>query len=161
MSTHTIAPRSAPREVLKPSITIGRRAVIPLLSLALAACGRTQAGREAGSSSKLPFGIIDAPVQNQTVKGSATFFGWAIGDDGISRVAVFADRVFVKDAVLGVSRPDVANVHPGLKNNDTSGWTVDVDVSKLGAGSHEIVIQAFTPGGSVRELGTRTIVVTP
>ena len=117
-----------------------------------------------GSSSthaKLPNGVVDVPPPGQpaAVKGMASLMGWAIGENGISDVDIYVDRVYVASAHLGLVRPDVAAAFPNETNSNTAGWQASLDCSNIAVGPHELVVQATAKNGAKRDIGVYQIVV--
>ena len=65
------------------------------------ACGNKPA--EAGASlSRLPFGSLDIPRSGETVRGNVGVGGWALSEDGISRIAIYVDRSYAVKALEAV-----------------------------------------------------------
>ena len=110
---------------------------------------------------KLPYGTVDTPPLGQQVglKGMASFVGWAIGENGISDVAIYVDRVYVVSAQLGLVRPDVAAAFPKETAARTAGWQASFDCTNIPAGPHEVVVQATATNGARRDLGVFQVVV--
>jgi hypothetical protein len=127
--------------------------------VACLACGGKPA--ESGTSlSRLPFGSLDIPRSGETVTGTVGIGGWALSEDGISRVAIYVDRSYVLAATLGGPRPDVAKIYPTIPDAASSGFNAALDTSSFPAGSHEIVVQAYSKLGASRDIGTATVTIT-
>jgi hypothetical protein len=111
---------------------------------------------------KLPIGTVDVPPlgRQAVLKGTASFVGWAIGEDGISDVGIYVDRVYATSAQCGLGRPDVAAAFPGEPDARTAGWQALFDSSEITAGTHELVVQATAKNGAKRDIGVFQILVT-
>src|ERR1022692_935394 len=121
---------------------------------------------------KLPIGTVDVPPlgRQAVLKGTASFVGWAIGEDGISDVGIYVDRVYATSAQCGLGRPDVAAAFPGEPDvaaafpgepdARTAGWQALFDSSEITAGTHELVVQATAKNGAQRDIGVFQILVT-
>jgi hypothetical protein len=118
-------------------------------------------GCSSGSDTKprLPSGVVDTPQPNQNVKGRFTASGWVVSEDGIKQVSVYVDRNFLTYCTYGTSRPDVNKAVPGFPQGDRAGWTVDLDVTSLPAGRHELVFEAESNKGAIRDLGIIPVIV--
>ena len=110
---------------------------------------------------KLPIGTVDVPPlgRQAVLKGTASFVGWAIGEDGISDVGIYVDRVYATSAQLGLGRPDVSAAFPSEPHANAAGWGASLDSSKIAAGPHELVVQATATNGAKRDIGVLQIVV--
>ena len=120
--------------------------------MAFTGCG-SKPDETATSLSRLPFGVIDVPRSGETLRGAVGLGGWALSEDGISRIAIYVDRNYVLAATIGGPRPDVAKVYPGFTDAATSGWNAVLDITAFPAGPHEILVQAQSKHGAVRDLG--------
>ncbi len=127
-----------------------------MLSAFLSSCGSNPAPPAAATHPRIPTGVVDTPQPNETVKNKFIASGWAIADDGIKRVSVYVDLAYLTDCNYGISRPDVAQAMK--TSNDKAGWNVELNLSP---GKHEVVIEAESLKGAVRDLGIIPITVTP
>jgi hypothetical protein len=103
---------------------------------------------------KLPFGVMDTPHSGDTLRGVAVLSGWALSENGIQRVSVYIDRIYVMPAQIGGRRPDVAKAFPGITANEKSGWSASLDTAAFTPGVHEIVVQAMANDGATRDLAS-------
>jgi GH25 family lysozyme M1 (1,4-beta-N-acetylmuramidase) len=90
---------------------------------------------------------VDFPQQNKAYGCSVKVAGWAMDPSGISKIQVYVDGNYVQDAMLGQSRPDVANVFPNYKNNATSGYTASLNISSLSNGNHNVTLKFIAVNG--------------
>ncbi|MBV9396677.1 MAG: hypothetical protein JO062_01770 [Bryobacterales bacterium] len=122
--------------------------LVPLLCtlLSLSDCG-------SDSHPKLPVGVVDLPTANQAISGAFDAAGWAISEDRIARVSVYVDGNYLKDCTLGVSRPDVSKVFPGVPDGERAGWTTQVDTASLPPGKHELLFEVQSSKGAIRDIG--------
>jgi hypothetical protein len=105
------------------------------------------------SLARLPFGVIDLPRSGETLKGAVSIGGWALSEDGISRIAIYVDRSYVLTAQIGGSRPDVGKIYADIPDAATAGWNAVLDTSAFPPGSHEILVQAHSKRGGSRDIG--------
>ena len=138
-----------------------RVAQLPVFALAstlavgilVTACGRPPDESHKTSTATLPWGAFDSPRAGEVLKGTVSFQGWALGDVPIQGVNIYADRKFLTSAQVGVSRPDVASAFPASSQAATSGWTGNVDTTKLSEGKHEFLFQIRSAEGATKDLG--------
>jgi Bacterial Ig domain len=128
------------------------------LSLMLAAASCTHEAPRA-SPSRLPFGALDTPRTGDVIRGRTLFRGWALDESGIQSVAIYLDRNLAAFATLGIDRPDVQKAFPAMPGAATAGWELHFDTTSIEPGRHEIVVQARSPEGATRDLGTATVTV--
>lgn len=69
-------------------------------------------------------------------------------------MSVYVDLNYLSDAVYGASRPDVAAFMSSP--TDKLGWTASLN---LPAGNHELVFEAETQKGAIRDLGIVPVTV--
>jgi hypothetical protein len=97
------------------------------------------------------------PRAGKTLRGTIPLGGWALSEDGIGRVAIYVDRSYVLTATLGGSRPDVGSIYAGFPGATTAGWNALLDTTSFPAGGHEIVVQAHSNLGALRDIGTMAV----
>jgi hypothetical protein len=123
-------------------------AVVALLT----SCGGHDNSPTQSASAKLPIGFLDAPKNEDAVRGMTTVSGWALSETGIRDVTIYVDRVFVGNAQLQVSRPDLARFSL-FPEPDKGGFEYGWDSTTIPPGRHEIVAQARAKDGAVRDVG--------
>ena len=124
--------------------------------IACSACG-TKPEEPGVSLSRLPYGVIDTPHSGETLRGAVGLGGWALSEDGISRVAIYVDRSYVVTATLGGPRPDVGKIYAGMPDAAAAGWNAVLDTASFPPGGHEIVVQAHSKRGGSRDIGAITV----
>jgi hypothetical protein len=55
---------------------------------------------------------MDTPRNGEVLRGNVQLAGWMLAESGIEQVMLFVDRNYAATAMLGGSRPDVANAYP-------------------------------------------------
>jgi hypothetical protein len=140
---------------LRPSLTLPSKAVLYVVAVA------ATTSCSSPSFSKLPFGFVDAPRPGETLRGAITIAGWALSEDRIERVAIYIDRSYASRALLGQARPDVAKAYPGMPNAAVSGWITVLNTGSFSQGKHEIIVQARSEDGALRDIGTVPVVFAP
>lgn len=121
------------------------------------------------------FGYIDIPNPDVTevASGSYPVVGWAIDDQGIDHIDFLVDNQIVasaigrfddpaiapQTAVYGSTRPDVAAAFPDVPFALYSGFSANIDSTKLLNGMHVFSVRATDTNGVASSLGTRTVQV--
>ncbi|AJA46776.1 cell wall hydrolase/autolysin [Clostridium pasteurianum DSM 525 = ATCC 6013] len=86
---------------------------------------------------------VETPSDNTTVNGTAiNIKGWSLNDTGVKQVAVYVDGNKIGNANIGQARPDVDHNFPGYTGGVNSGFTYNLDISKLSGGKHTITIES-------------------
>jgi hypothetical protein len=109
--------------------------------------------------SKLPFGGVNSPQNEQKISGKVEVIGWALSEEGIESVSLYVDRAFVANCSLGLPRLDVAKVYPHMSGSGSSGWSTTLDSSNVPPGWHELIVQARSKSGTTRDLGSIPVLV--
>lgn len=136
-----------------------------LFRLAAIACwivatvGTYGCGSSTEARPRLPLGVVDTPHANQNISGHFTASGWVVSEDGIKEVSLYIDRIFLIPCTYGLSRPDVNQAFPGFPKGDHAGWSVDLDAATLPEGKHELVFEAQSNKGAVRDLGIISVTI--
>ena len=133
----------------------GMFAGVVIASCLLTSCG--EKGRP--PNAKVPMGSVDVPQPGQTISGHVNGMGWAVAEDRVTDVSVFVDRTFWKKCTMSGIRPDVSKAYPGFPEGDSSGWGVDLDSSALPEGKHELLFQARSSKGAVRDIGSMSVTI--
>jgi hypothetical protein len=132
--------------------------LIAILALAIGATAGCCCGPHGDSSNERDvlepiLGSLDAPVRGSTVRGLATFGGWAVAESQVKWVAIYIDRQLVSLTSVGGTREDVAKRYYKLPAAAKSGFSVAIDTTPMAAGEHQIVAQVKSNLGAVREFG--------
>ena len=88
--------------------------------------------------------ILESPVESDTYSGVSTLRGWAVAEEGISKVDIYIDGNFFQSAPYGGKRDDVGSVFPEINDSDQSGFALAFNFSDLSAGTHTIRVEAET-----------------
>ncbi len=118
-----------------------------------------------------PFGSFDTPSDKATgVTGSVAVTGWALDDNGVSKVRILRAPVtgetpgvliYIGDATLVAgARPDIAAQFPTAAGRDYAGWgylMLTNFLPNLGNGTFTIYAYADDGDGHSTLLGTKTI----
>jgi hypothetical protein len=122
------------------------------------------------SINQAPFGFIDipGPAGVEGTDGPLPVSGWAIDDEDVDHIDFLMDGQIVAGAVgrglpstaiYGTTRPDVQAAFPDVPNSLYSGFSANVDTSKLINGVHQLSVRVTDNEGASRLIGTRTIQV--
>ncbi len=122
------------------------------------------------SLNQAPFGYIDIPgaAGLEGANGSFPVAGWAVDDIDIDHIDFLVDGQIVagavgrgepSSAVYGTTRPDVAAAFPDLPLALYSGFSANIDTTRLINGIHVLSVRATDDQGASRELGHRTVQV--
>lgn len=93
--------------------------------------------------------ILETPAEGDTYSGISTLRGWAVAQEGISKVDIYIDGNFFQSAPYGGSRGDVGSIFPEINDSDESGFALAYNFSGLSAGTHTIKVEAVTTQGRV------------
>ena len=99
--------------------------------------------------------VLDEPTVNSSIVGTMTVRGWALSEAGTKEVRIKLDGQLLGKATINVTRNDVYNVHPEY-NNKKSGFTATFDISKVSAGTKELIVEIEDNYGNV-QIVTRKI----
>jgi len=127
--------------------------------LIVAGCQSGDGNSKVGTHPMLPFGYVEVPNDGATLQKVAEIAGWVLCEDGVEEVAIYLDRSYIATATLGISRPDVAKSVPQIENNGSAGWQASIDVTRIGAGRHQLLVQARSKKGATSDLGKITVSV--
>ena len=97
----------------------------------------------AGSTATLQM-ILESPAENEAYSGVSTLRGWAVAEEGISKVDIYIDGNFFQSAPYGGKRVDVGSVFPEIDDSDESGFALAFNFSDLSEGTHTIRVEAVT-----------------
>ena len=108
-----------------------------------------------------PSVYIDAPSPGSVLSGSTTVSGWALDNSSaigtaIGSVQVKVDGTAVGTATYGGSRPDVCSVYPGRPGCPNVGFSFQLNLAALSAGSHTITVSATDTDGTP-DVGTASV----
>lgn len=126
--------------------------------LAAAGCQSPTPSAEPDPKNELPFGFMDAPAQGVGVERQIQMYGWALDDKGVKEVRVFVDGKYLAKTTISVSRPDVAQAHPGYGSGDVAGWALTITLGDaIAPGVHTILAQAVDTQGATRDIGNVSV----
>lgn len=106
-------------------------------------------------------GFIETPRQGFVFGGGDIIFqGWAVDFEGIDRIEVFIDGVFVGEAAFGVdTRPQVALRFMGFPDANAPVWRLVFDSTLLSNTEHQVEVFAVDVNGFETLIGERTFTV--
>lgn len=102
---------------------------------------------------------LDEPSPNQAVSQVQTVRGWALSEQGVSKVEVLVDGSVKGEAQYGLPRADVAKAFP-LYNNGNSGFLYSLNTASLTNGRHTITVRVTGKDGKTVNTSS-TILVSP
>lgn len=121
--------------------------------LTLAGCG-VPAVSEPDPANELPFGVVDRPVDGETVGRMLEVTGWALDDSEVRLVRLYVDGKYRQSTTLTAHRSDVVAAHPTYARDDgNQGWDALIDLGDT-AGPHAVLVQAVDDDGASRDIGT-------
>ncbi|MFS0821597.1 Ig-like domain-containing protein [Bacillus sp. 1P02SD] len=94
---------------------------------------------------------VDAPLNNNIVKGKVDVRGWFLNMGGVSKVEVLVDGKLVGQANYGELRTDVAKAYPDYQNSN-SGYRLSLDTTRLKNGHQTLTVRATGNDGKKTEL---------
>ena len=105
--------------------------------------------------------ILESPAENEAYSGVSTLRGWAVAEEGISKVDIYIDGNFFQSAPYGGSRGDVGSIFPEINDSGKSGFALAFNFNNLSEGNHTIKVEAVTnfldPGCFGCTGGTRSL----
>lgn len=114
-----------------------------------------------GSFNSPPFGFIDFPTNFDYLKGTVTFFGWAIDENptDLARIEILIDGIPAGNASTGYTRTDVHDAYPFIFGSTLSGWRFNLDTTQLSDARHRLVVQGVERNGRKTIIGSRDFYV--
>lgn len=76
-----------------------------------------------------------------------TLVGWSCSVAGIDRIEALVDGEPRTAFGTGISRPDVAKVHPDCADSDTAGFFEEISLQDLTTGEHTLELRVFDKAG--------------
>ncbi len=118
-----------------------------------------------------PFGSFDTPEDYSTLSGEVAMTGWALDDDGVTRVDIYRSAVrgevtpnglvYVGSAnFVAGARPDIARAYPSLPNSNRAGWGYMLMTNLLPGQGNEgflFVAYAYDAEGNLAGLGGKNL----
>jgi Bacterial Ig domain len=142
-------------------------ALLVCLAVVVAGCGggndpasnrRALAALEPLADNTLPFGVVDVPRAQAVVPAMFNVAGWALDEEGIEVVHIYADGKYKASSRLTVERPDVSKAYPTYaRQGNRHGFNVTVTIGTPGV--HKLTVQAVDVKGATRDIGEWDIVV--
>lgn len=87
-------------------------------------------------------------LQSATLVGGTVVKGWALDlNSSITNVSVYVDGVLTGSAMQGINRPDICANFAGAPGCPDVGWSLLLDTTKLGEGSHSLAVIATAANG--------------
>ncbi len=110
----------------------------------------------AQSCEDLPTGFLDTPKDHARVSASVPVVGWVNALDPVEEISIFVDGNVALSLKPDKPRPDVDRKFPGGAVKD-KGWEGNLDLSKMGPGTHSIEAQAKLRNGCEGVIGIATV----
>jgi N-acetylmuramoyl-L-alanine amidase len=108
-----------------------------------------------------PFGNLDYPenLSSVSANGVLQIEGWALDDRSVDHIDVLIDGLQIRQAVVGVYRPDVAAYYPDSSQALVAGFLLYFDSTRLTNGVHTVTVKAVDDQGQIGLIGNRQIQV--
>ena len=106
-----------------------------------------------------PFGVLETPAFKATLNNLATGSGWALDNVGVVQLDVLVDGQKVGEAIYNLSRPDIGAVWSNFPNAAHSGFSFQIDTTKLSSGDHTLAVRLLDAGGNSTIIGSRTVTI--
>ena len=99
---------------------------------------------------------IDTPSENSTQYKKINVTGWVMSDYSNNKIKILIDNKEQNIDILRQKRQDVINAISGYGKslNKTPGYTAEIDISKLGSGTHKFTLNVYTTNGQLLETKT-------
>ena len=104
-------------------------------------------------------GVVERPLEGQTVSGVVLVNGFAIDEANVSKVELFVDDAYQHDANINIPRIDVIQAYPDWEGIQTKkpGFTTGFLASRFTSGAHTIHVMVTTSDGVSHMVGRRVI----
>jgi O-antigen biosynthesis protein len=96
--------------------------------------------------------FVHCDTATLTLDGELLVSGWAVCATGVGEIGIRLDDDLVREAELGLPRPDVAAEHPGVTQARHSGFLLQTRVDPPAPGQHRVVIVIRNGLDDIREL---------
>lgn len=108
-----------------------------------------------------PFGDVNFPRPDSPVQSNGVLevTGWALDDRRVDHVEIYVDGLQERQAVMGISRPDIAAAYPDVTGALLSGYIMNLDSTRMYNGVHTITVFAVDDQGQKGLLGVRRVQV--
>jgi hypothetical protein len=102
---------------------------------------------------------VDEPANGAAIERNVSSHGWALDDNGVSKVNIYLDGHYLTQAGVTDAREDVSKVYPKYAHgNDTHGWKMVITLPRdVTLGPHTLVFQAVDNQGATRDIGTADV----
>ena len=97
---------------------------------------------------------IPSAAQNEFPE-QLTLQGWACSEAGIANITAHIDGQLYLSFNTGISRPDIAEQYPNIKEAFTAGFYQEIPLPELSAGEHQLVL-TFTDKAEHCQVVTQT-----
>ncbi|HSB05495.1 MAG TPA: fibronectin type III domain-containing protein [Thermodesulfobacteriota bacterium] len=116
--------------------------------------------QESANSKTSPpmIGELESPSEGKRVFGLKTIYGWALDNEGISRVRLFIDGEYVCDIPYGGLREDLKEDYPDYPNAEKGGFALVWNYSSLSSGVHVVQVETQNMKGEVLRLSANILV---
>ena len=102
-------------------------------------------------------GYVDAPAAEAVIGTAIRVRGWALDTAGIDRIEVRVGKSTLL-ARYGLSRADVAAVHPGYPDGSACGFEFEADLAPLAPERHRFTTVAVNRHGGETVLAVRSLI---
>ena len=130
-------------------------AVITLTAIGLcSACGPSESPAPAAATpvaapaNPAPFGFLNTPAENQTVKPGTYVSGWALDESGIAEVSIVTDDGQKLYVHVGDDFPGVKEKYPSYPNADKAGYVFIIP--KMTSGPHSLTVTVRAKDGGTQ-----------
>ncbi len=105
---------------------------------------------------------VDTPTSGSAISGVTKISGWALNVSRISKVEIFeGSSLLGATANVNLYYPSVNVVYPGYSSGNNSGFSYDLDTTKLANGVHTLKVQATGINGEVTYWNIQVMVNPP
>ncbi|NGU67721.1 SH3 domain-containing protein, partial [Clostridium perfringens] len=75
--------------------------------------------------------------------------GWALNGSGVKEIKIYIDNKYLTNAQIGQARTDVDAAYPGYPNGKNSGFSANIDLTKVAPGNKELKVEVIGKDGSI------------
>lgn len=92
---------------------------------------------------------LETIVEGNTLTGTISLNGWAIGSSGIQKIELSVDGGAKEQLTYGAARVDIGALYPNYQGSPNSGFSYALNTRKYSNGNHKLNITAYESNGKV------------
>ena len=105
-----------------------------------------------------PIAELEYPIPGQTVSGVLPIYGWALDEEGVTKLELLIDDQFIGNIPYGGTRTDVKEAYPDYPDAENSGFAMILNCSTLAPGDHSLKVRVFNQDAQIKDLEAQVTV---